>query len=106
MVHSFTRKLAMKAPGAKVTREWTEYARKRRAMPADVLPFFRYGRDQLDAVRPVLVDVYREVYADEIKADPFFSAEKFEERLTSQAGLPRWEADLAVAYGRQPGTGR
>lgn len=65
-------------------------------MPADVLPLFRYGRDQLDAVRPVLVDVYREVYADEIKADPFFSAEKFEERLTSQAGLPQWEA--VVAY--------
>lgn len=56
----------------------------------------RYGRDQLDVIRPTLVSLYGEVYAKEVQADPFFSIERFEDRLSGHASRPGWEA--VVAY--------
>ncbi|GAA2473113.1 hypothetical protein GCM10010388_77120 [Streptomyces mauvecolor] len=62
----------------------------------------RYNRDQLDAIRPTLVSLYGEVYAKEM-ADPFFSIERFEDRLSGHASRPGWEA--VVAYDRGEAAG-
>ncbi|WP_329560706.1 hypothetical protein OG711_25850 [Streptomyces uncialis] len=45
--------------------------------------------DRLPEIRSVILDVYSEVYAQDIATDPFFALERFEERLeghTSAAG--------------------
>lgn len=51
----------------------------------------RLSAHDLDSLRPVLLDVYIEVYADRL-ADPFFSAERFIHRLDNQITAPKWEA--------------
>lgn len=69
----------------------------------DALTLRRYGRDDLDNVRPTLTDLYAEVYADRL-SDPFFSVERFQERLDGHVSRPGWEAvvgwdgDQAVGY--------
>jgi GNAT superfamily N-acetyltransferase len=63
----------------------------------------RYGQADLDDVRPLLVSIYAEVYAD-VLHDPFFSVERFDKRLDGQASSPGWEAvvgyteDDAIGY--------
>ncbi|RDG35684.1 GNAT family N-acetyltransferase [Streptomyces corynorhini] len=53
-------------------------------MTVDLLTTSHY--DQLTpAVRRILLDVYADVYADEITTNPFFSLERFEERLGMHA---------------------
>lgn len=47
--------------------------------------------DELESVRQLLLDVYAEVYADDLH-DPFFSVDRFNERLTGHAGRNNWEA--------------
>lgn len=51
----------------------------------------RFSVDDLEHIRQVLLDVYVEVYADRLTG-PFFSAERFIDRLNSQITAPRWEA--------------
>lgn len=72
--------------------------------PATVdLRFDHYLRSQLHDVWPTLVELYREIYAAEL-AQPFFSVERFEERLRSHSSVPGWECvvgrvdDVAVGY--------
>ncbi|KUO14539.1 hypothetical protein [Streptomyces dysideae] len=50
----------------------------------------RYGRDDPDTIRQTLTDVYAEVYADRL-SDPFFSIERFEERLEGHVSREPWE---------------
>ncbi|MES4906361.1 MULTISPECIES: GNAT family N-acetyltransferase [unclassified Streptomyces] len=50
----------------------------------------RYGREDLNAIGQTLTDVYAEVYADRI-SDPFFSIERFEERLEGHVSRDPWE---------------
>lgn len=63
----------------------------------------RYDLGELDAVRPTLTDLYAEVYADRL-SDPFFSLDRFQERLTGHVSRPGWEVvvgqdgDRAIGY--------
>jgi GNAT superfamily N-acetyltransferase len=63
----------------------------------------RYGHDQLAQIRPLLLRIYEEVYAN-LLDDPFFSTERFDKRLGGHASSPRWEVvigyeqDEAVGY--------
>lgn len=67
----------------------------------------RHGRADYDggAVRQILLDVYAEVYAEQIATDPFFSMEWFADRLENHVEGRRWEAvvgydgDDPVGYG-------
>lgn len=63
--------------------------------------------DDLTAIEQRLIDVYAEVYATEAASDPFFSVERFTERLHAHARRPRWGcafgevdgATVGYAYG-------
>ncbi|MFE4054998.1 GNAT family N-acetyltransferase [Streptomyces sp. NPDC059096] len=60
----------------------------------------RYNRDEFDILRPTLSELYAEVYADRL-SDPFFSMERFQERLEGHISRPGWEA--VVGYdGSEP----
>jgi len=52
-------------------------------------------------LRGQLVAVYEDVYAQEARADPFFSVERFTERLSTHANEPRWGCAIAHV-GREP----
>jgi hypothetical protein len=60
----------------------------------------RVGADRLAEVRQTLLDVYAEVYEDEL-ADPFFSVGRFDRRLTAHTSSPSWEAVIGYE-GEQP----
>lgn len=60
----------------------------------------RYTANDLPEIRPVLLDVYAEVYADTLHV-PFTSLARFDQRLTNHAGGAGWEA--VIGYdGDQP----
>jgi GNAT superfamily N-acetyltransferase len=46
---------------------------------------------ELESVRQLLLDVYAEVYADQLD-DPFFTVDRYSERLTSHSSRNGWEA--------------
>lgn len=69
--------------------------------PKLVLSHYDVGRIQ--DIWPTLVGVYTEVYAREITEDPFFSVERFEERLRGHAAAPNWEAVVGYAHGQPVG---
>ncbi|MFI9026283.1 GNAT family N-acetyltransferase [Streptomyces sp. NPDC053560] len=72
-------------------------------MPAQTAPeLIRYGEDQLDAIRPTLVALYGEVYEDQL-SDPFFSIDRFTQRLNSHASRSGWEAVVAYDGGQAAG---
>lgn len=48
-------------------------------------------RNELDSVRQLLLDVYAEIYADRLD-DPFFTVDRYNERLTNHANRDGWEA--------------
>ncbi|MFI5940217.1 hypothetical protein ACIBCB_08100 [Streptomyces uncialis] len=48
--------------------------------------------DRLPEIRSVILDVYSEVYAQDIATDPFFALERFEERLEGHTSAPGWGA--------------
>lgn len=70
--------------------------------PADTVELVRYGQHQLAAVRPTLVSLYAEIYADDL-SDPFFSVERFEQRLEGHASRSGWEAVVAYDGGEAAG---
>jgi GNAT superfamily N-acetyltransferase len=60
----------------------------------------RVGADRLAEVRQTLLDVYAEVYEDEL-GDPFFSVGRFDQRLGAHAANPSWE--VVIGYdGEEP----
>lgn len=63
----------------------------------------RYGTEQLPSIRPTLVSLYGEVYEKEIAEDPFFSVERFEQRLRGHSSRPGWEAVVAYDGGEAAG---
>jgi GNAT superfamily N-acetyltransferase len=69
----------------------------------DVLTLSTYTASHLPAIRQTLLDVYAEVYEAEIKADPFFSVERFDERLTRQASASGWMCVLGDVEGKPAG---
>lgn len=64
------------------------------------LALVHYQRARLEEVWGNLVEVYTDVYAEEIAGDPFFSVGSFEERLHSHTSAPNWEAVVGEADGR------
>lgn len=50
-----------------------------------------YTHADLDQVRGLIIDVYADVYADDLD-DPFHSVERFAERLDNHVTAPNWEA--------------
>ncbi|MGQ4389889.1 GNAT family N-acetyltransferase [Streptomyces sp. SAS_270] len=71
-------------------------------MSEAAIQFAHYGHDMLDTIHATLVSVYAEVYADDIAKDPFFSVDRFEDRLKGQA-RPGWEAVVAFDGGEAAG---
>ncbi|MFF1416584.1 GNAT family N-acetyltransferase [Streptomyces sp. NPDC058280] len=69
----------------------------------DVLTLSTYSGDHLPQIRHTLLDVYAEVYAREIAADPFFSVERFDERLTGHASGAGWTCVLGEVAGEPVG---
>ncbi|MFE5596229.1 GNAT family N-acetyltransferase [Streptomyces sp. NPDC056549] len=68
-----------------------------------IIKLQRYSIDHLDQIRPTLVALYTEVYAADIEKDPFFSVERFTERLAQHASRPSWEAVVAYDGGEAAG---
>ncbi len=62
-------------------------------MHAD-LALTHYHRDRLDEIWQTLIDVYAEIYAKEITENPFFSVERFVDRLEGHTKGANWEAVL------------
>ena len=67
------------------------------------LALTHYQRGRLEEIWPTLIDVYAEVYAKEITEDPFFSIERFEDRLQGHTSAPHWEAVVGEADGQVVG---
>ncbi|MFD8025444.1 GNAT family N-acetyltransferase [Streptomyces lavendulae] len=63
-----------------------------------------YDHRQAAELRPLLLDVYAEVYAEEAKSDPFASVERFAAGLDGWSRRPGWtcvigyDGDQAVGY--------
>jgi GNAT superfamily N-acetyltransferase len=66
------------------------------------LEFRHVTAAELPDFRALLIDIYLEVYADRL-ADPFFSRERFDERLTGHAARNDWEAVIAYKDGEPIG---
>jgi GNAT superfamily N-acetyltransferase len=68
--------------------------------------------DGLESTRQLLLDVYAEIHADRLN-DPFFTIDRFDERLTGHASRNNWEAvigydgdePVGYAYGAALQTG-
>jgi GNAT superfamily N-acetyltransferase len=65
----------------------------------DVLTLTTYTGEHLPRIRQTLLDVYAEIYAAEIKSDPFFSVERFDTRLSRQTSAPGWMCVLGDVGG-------
>jgi GNAT superfamily N-acetyltransferase len=64
-------------------------------MSADLLTTSYYTRGRLEEIREIILDVYAEVYADDIATNPFFSMERFGECLESHTSAPDWACVIA-----------
>ncbi|MEU7093049.1 GNAT family N-acetyltransferase [Kitasatospora aureofaciens] len=59
--------------------------------------------ENLAAVEPLLLGLYAEIYAAEAATDPFFSVERFTDRLHRHAAAPRWGCALGAVDGEPVG---
>lgn len=83
-------------------------------MPVASLAISYYTGERLTEIRGTLLDVYADVYAEDIATNPFFSMERFEERLEGHVAAGGWgcvvgEVGGEVAgftYGSRPATKR
>ncbi|MFD8935312.1 GNAT family N-acetyltransferase [Streptomyces sp. NPDC059578] len=67
-------------------------------------PTTEYRRvEHLPEIRGTLLGIYAEVYADDIATNPFFSLERFEERLAGHTTAPEWGCVLARVAGEAVG---
>ncbi|MFI2430533.1 hypothetical protein [Streptomyces sp. NPDC018693] len=64
-------------------------------MSVDLLTTSYYTGERLAEIRGTVLDVYADVYADDIATNPFFSMERFEERLESHAAAGGWSCVIA-----------
>jgi GNAT superfamily N-acetyltransferase len=62
----------------------------------------QYGSEQAAEARPVLLDVYAEVYADQL-TDPFFTVERFAEGLDGWSSRPGWACVVGWDGGKPVG---
>lgn len=59
-------------------------------MSVDLLTTSYYTSERLAEIRDTILDVYADVRADDIATNPFFSMERFEERLESHVAAGGW----------------
>lgn len=59
--------------------------------------------DRLPEIRGVILGVYSGVYADDIATDPFFSLERFEQRLDGHTSASGWGCVIARVSGEPAG---
>lgn len=59
-------------------------------MDAATLTVTYYRAEDFEQIAPQLIEVYAEVYEREAADDPFFTVERFTERLRAHASRPRW----------------
>lgn len=59
-------------------------------MGTSTLTISYYTASDLAAIEDKLISLYAEVYAQEAATDPFFSIDRFTERLHNHAAAPRW----------------
>ncbi|KPI17939.1 GCN5-related N-acetyltransferase [Actinobacteria bacterium OK074] len=64
-------------------------------MSVDLLTTSYYTGQRLAEIRKILLDVYADVYKDDIATNPFFSMERFEERLESHVAAGGWGCVIA-----------
>lgn len=64
-------------------------------MSVDLLTISFYTSERLAEIRGTILDVYSDVYADDIATNPFFSTERFEERLESHVAAGSWGCVIA-----------
>lgn len=64
-------------------------------MSVDLLTTSYYTSERLAEIRGIILDVYAEVYADDIATNPFFSMERFEERLEGHTSAGGWACVIA-----------
>lgn len=57
-----------------------------------------YLRGQFHEIRATLLDLYREIYVAQL-SEPFFTEEKFAERLKGHASAPGWECVVGSVDG-------
>lgn len=62
-----------------------------------------YTSGELPEIEAQLLAVYAEVYQQEAETDPFFSVDRFTERLHSHASAPRWGCALGDINGQPVG---
>jgi GNAT superfamily N-acetyltransferase len=72
-------------------------------MSVDLLRTSYHTSERLAEIRGTILDVYAEVYADDIAANPFFSMERFEERLKGHASASGWACVIAEVDGEVAG---
>ncbi|WP_051711678.1 GNAT family N-acetyltransferase [Streptomyces sp. NRRL S-350] len=65
----------------------------------DTLTVSYHTAADLPAVEPLLLEIYAEVYAYEASVDPFFSVDRFADRLRRHASAPRWGCALGEVNG-------
>ncbi|MEV7122169.1 GNAT family N-acetyltransferase [Kitasatospora griseola] len=70
---------------------------------SEILTVGYYTADDLPAIESLLVSTYAEVYAAEAQSDPFFSVERFTDRLRAHARQPRWGCALGEVSGAPVG---
>ncbi|MGW1174818.1 GNAT family N-acetyltransferase [Kitasatospora sp. NPDC002543] len=72
-------------------------------MDAATLTVAYYTNDDFARVEQRLIDVYAEVYAAEAATDPFFTVDRFTQRLRAHAAGPRWGCALGEVDGQPVG---
>ncbi|AUG79300.1 hypothetical protein CFP65_4556 [Kitasatospora sp. MMS16-BH015] len=72
-------------------------------MDAATLTVTYYTGADVEAVEHRLIEVYAEVYQREAEADPFFTVERFTERLRAHASRPRWGCAFGEVDGEAVG---
>ncbi|MFJ4685477.1 GNAT family N-acetyltransferase [Streptomyces sp. NPDC088789] len=64
-------------------------------MTVDLLTTSYYTSERLAEIRGTILDVYSDVYAEEITTNPFFSMERFSERLDAHVAAGGWGCVIA-----------
>lgn len=72
-------------------------------MTVELLTTSYYTGGRLPEIRGTILGVYAEVYAEDIATDPFFSMERFEERLEGHVSADGWGCVIAEVDGEVAG---
>lgn len=72
-------------------------------MSVDLMTTSYYTSEHLTGIRSTLLDVYADVYSADIESNPFFSMERFEERLDMHVSAGGWGCVVAEIEGAPAG---